>query len=94
MMADFKCGLAVRIISGIFPFLELMPAQAKADIRWRIASEIIRQKERTRASTRTRNQALCHYIDTHTHTHTQTEIGPLSTAMAQNVSILGKYFID
>ena len=27
MMADLKCGLAVRIISGIFPFLDLGPGR-------------------------------------------------------------------
>ena len=91
MMADLKCGLAVRIISGIFPFLELMPAQAKADIRWRIASEIIRQKERTRASTRTRNQALCHYIDTHTHSHTDGDGAAVHSSGAECI-YLGKIF--
>ena len=90
MMADLKCGLAVRIISGIFPFLDL--GRSRHQMEDSIGDN--QAEGADTASTRTRNQALCHYIDTHTHTHTQTEIGPLSTAMAQNVSILGKYFID
>ena len=29
MMADLKCGLAVRIISGIFPFLDPGPGRGR-----------------------------------------------------------------
>ena len=91
-MADLKCGLAVRIISGIFGFLD--PGRGRHQME--DSSGDNQAEGADTASTRSRNQALCHYIDTHiTHTHTQTNIiGPVSTALAQNVSILGKYVIE
>ena len=89
MMADLKCGLAVRIISGIFPFLD--PGRGRHQME--DSSGDNQAEGADTASTRSRNQALCHYIDTHTHTQTNI-IWPVSTDMAQNVSILGKYVID
>ena len=86
-MADLKCGLAVRIISGIFPFLD--PGRGRHQME--DSSGDNQAEGADTASTRSRNQALCHYIDTHSQTNI---IGPVSTALAQNVCILGKYVIE
>ena len=67
MMADLKCGLAVRIISGIFGFLD--PGRGRHQME--DSSGDNQAEGADTASARTRNQALCSAIILiHIHIHT------------------------
>ena len=87
MMADLKCGLAVRIISGIFPFLDL--GRSRHQMEDSIGDN--QAEGADTASTRTRNQALCHYIDTHTHSHTDGDWAGVHSSATECI-YLGKIF--
>ena len=72
MMADLKCGLAVRIISGIFGFLD--PGRGRHQME--DSSGDNQAEGADTASARTRNQALCSAIILiHIHTLRPTLLG-------------------